>query len=299
MNKKEIVLKTAVSILIIVLIVYFVGLEEIKDGITKTKIEYLLLVSGFFLLSMFITTLAILPLIKTKNTYKIFKFRTISWSAGLFLPSKIGEIVFPLMLKKEGIETKQAIAIFFIDRFVSFSIMGIIAFLGLIKFFEIKFNFTYLIIFFIAFLILLISKNKIKIIQKTQPLIKQTEDYLKREKRAILINYVFSLLNFILMFLVIKTLFLSLNQEVSLIDIALISCITLIIGVIPFTINGLGLRQGAMIFLYSLVGVKPEYTILVAFVFFVCSYGLGAIFLALYWSEFSFILKRKSDKEND
>ncbi len=288
--------KLLISVLVIFFIINFIGTEKISEALLKIRLEYFILIAVFFVVSMILTTLAIMPLIKTKKTWKIFKFKTISWSTGMFLPSKIGEASFPLLLKKTGIPTKKAITIFFIDRFASFSIIGLFSLFGFLKYFEITIDLSYLLIFLAVFLILLIIKNKIKSIKRIQKifsLIKETEEYLKKEKKAVLINYLFSFINFILLFWVTQIIFYSIGQKINLIDIALISSFSLFIGLIPITINGLGIREGTSVYLYSLIGVKPEYSILVALIFFISTYLLGAVFLGLFYNEFSFILKRK------
>ncbi len=294
-NKLKTVLKTATSIIILFFIIQFIGLKEISDALTKIKIEYFVLVGFFFVVSTVITTLAVKPFLKT-TTYQTFRFKAISWSTGMFLPGKIGEMSFALLLKKADVSTKKALAIFFIDRFVSFSIIGFFSLIALIKYFEVKPDISYLITFFIVVFILLGLKNKIKkikLVNKIYKLFIESKEYLKTEKKAILTNYFFSLINFILMFWITQILFSALGQKVELIDIALISSLALLIGLIPITINGLGLREGILIYLYSLVGVGPEYSALIAFIFLVSSYIIAGVFLALFYDEFSFILKRK------
>ena len=290
--------KILISILIIISIIIFIGTEKILEVISKIKIEYFLKLILFYIISTVFTTFAIKYLIK-KKLYKSFKLKAVSWAAGLFFPSKIGEGSFVILLKKNGFSTKKSFAIFLVDRFVSFSIIGLLAILAIFKYIEIKIDFGHIIILIAILIVFLTNKNKIKkvsFLKKIFFTINEAKEYLKSEKRAVAINYFFSLINFILMFWVIQIIFFSIGQKISFIDIALISSLGSIIGLIPITINGLGVREGTMVYLYSLVGIEPEYSILVSFVYIISAYLLGAIFLSVYWSEFSFILKRKSEK---
>ncbi len=300
MNEKvKLILKALISLVILVIVVNFVGIEKLNI-ITEIQAEYFVFVAGFFVFSVFLVTLAIKDLLKKNEITEIFKFKAISWSTGLFLPGKIGEISFVLLLKKTGVSTKKALAIFFLDRFVSFSIIGILAVIGFFTYFEVNFDIKYFVTFVIVLISLFLIKNKIKkikLVKKTSKLLNETKEYLKKEKNPIAINYFFSGINFIIMFWATQLVFLSLGQKITLIDIALISSLALIIGLIPITINGLGVREGALVYLYSLVGIEPQYSILVALIFLVASYLVATIFLALFYNEFSFILKRKG-KEN-
>jgi len=214
----------------------------------------------------------------------------------MFLPSKIGEMSFPLLLKSINVPTKKAFAIFFVDRFVSFSIVFVLGILGVFKYFKISLDISYFISFGLAFLGLLLLKNIIKNMKRTKKVISlftETREYLKSEKKAIFLNYSFSCINFILLFFVTQFIFFLIGEKVSIIDVAFISSLGLLLGLLPITINGIGVREGTLVYLYGLVGVAPEYSILMALVFLVSSYSLGAVFLALFYNEFSFILKKK------
>ena len=292
--------KGIISLVILAIIIHLIGVKEILNAAEKIRIEYFILVAITLIISMAITAFAVMPFLKIKIN-KMFKFKAISWSTGMFLPGKIGEMSFILLLKKADISTKKAIAIFFIDRFVSFSIIGFFSLIALIKYFELPLNINYLIIFSIVFFILLILKNKIKkikLVNKIYRLFMESKEYVKNEKKAILINYFFSLINFILMFWITQIVFFALGQKVELIDIVLISSLALFISLIPITINGLGLREGILIYLYCLVGIQPEYSALVAFIFLVSSYVVAGVFLVVFFDEFSFLLKKKSEKAN-
>jgi len=207
-DKIKNVIKLAVSILIIFFIISFIGTEKILNAASEVKTEYFVIAIFFFVISTILTTFAILDLVKNK-LYKTFKFKAISWSAGLFLPSKIGESSFVFLLKKEGLSGKKALAIFLVDRLVSFSIISVLSIIAILKYTETNIDLSHITIFIFILILLLIKKNKIK---EFKPLDKiffitqEAEEYLKKEKSAIGINYFFSIINFILMFLVIQLL---------------------------------------------------------------------------------------------
>ncbi len=295
-NKKaERIAKWIISILIILLIIYFVGAEKTIKTLAKVKPEHLLLAVGFFFVSMGLTTLAVLPFLKTKNSYSVFKIKSISWATGMFFPGRIGEALFPVLLRKLNIPIKKGIAIFFIDRFVSFSIIFLFSLAGAIKYFKINFNIIHVAIFLGSLIIVFAAKNyikKLEIAKKISSMSSEAENYLKTEKRSILINYFFSLINFLLMFLVMQTIFMMVGQKISFVDVALISSIGLFAGLIPITINGLGLREGILVYLYHLIGIKAEYSVLVSFIFLISAYINTAFFILLYSTEFSFFLKK-------
>jgi hypothetical protein len=301
-GKLEVVVRALISTFIIVMIINLVGLEEIQQSITKIKIEYFIITLLVLMVSTLITTVAVLPLIKTKAKLKVLKFKAISWSIGMLLPSKIGEISFALLLRKINVPPKKAVAIFFVDRFVSFSIIAVFALLSAIKYLKIWADSSYIsvmVIIAMPFLVLFLFQNRIKeikLVKKKLAFWRKTKKYLKTEKNAIIANYFFSLVNFLLIFWVTQIIFLLIGQKVSLIDITLISSLALFISLIPVTISGVGLREGILIYLYSLIGIEPVYSVSIAFLFLVSSYFLAGTFLIAFLDEFSFVWKKTKDE---
>ena len=73
----------------------------------------------------------------------------------------------------------------------------------------------------------------------------------------------------------------ALGLHIDFITITLFTAIANLISLIPISISGLGTREASLIYLFSLINVKPElavsYALLVFIVFFLCGGIMGAV----------------------
>jgi uncharacterized protein (TIRG00374 family) len=77
-----------------------------------------------------------------------------------------------------------------------------------------------------------------------------------KDKKLIAINILLAILKWTLSSAVMWLIFISLSAKVNFIHVFVISAITIIISLIPLTPSGIGTKEGAAIYLYSLLGVS-------------------------------------------
>lgn len=84
----------------------------------------------------------------------------------------------------------------------------------------------------------------------------------------------------------------SLSVEVPIAVFPLFVPIIALINLLPFTFNGLGLREGAYVFLFVPVGVSPEAAIAMSLAFYFLRFGAGLVGgLAYAWSSVAHLLR--------
>jgi glycosyltransferase 2 family protein len=65
-----------------------------------------------------------------------------------------------------------------------------------------------------------------------------------------------------------------------------------LINLLPFTFNGLGLREGAYLFLFVPIGVAPEAAVAMSLAFYFLRFGAGLVGGLMYaWSSVSHLLR--------
>ena len=83
------------------------------------------------------------------------------------------------------------------------------------------------------------------------------------------------------MFIVI--IFKSLNYDVSLFYVIIISSITLIVSLIPLTPNGLGIREGVGLLLFNRLGIPFETSLAMYLIIILMNYSSGIIGIIYYF----------------
>ena len=61
----------------------------------------------------------------------------------------------------------------------------------------------------------------------------------------------------------VQLIFYSFGKNVSIVDISFITSIAMLVSLIPISIAGLGVRESIAVYLFNLILVKPEITIIV------------------------------------
>ena len=284
-----------ISIAILGILIYYVGIKQILETFVSMKKVFLIPILILHIISLLIGALNIKILIKKiKNKLsfrKILKYYLVSWSIGSIMPGKIGEFSILYMLKKENISYGQSLAITMIDKIITIIVLSITAAITIIFLTEVK-NFYKPIIFVVMIIIFLIAlKAKIvrdiikrimpkKFADKFKKFNKTLNFFIKNHKKELTINFVLTIIKWIITGLGITLLFFSFGFKTNPIIITAISMSLTIISLIPITINGIGLRETAAVYLYSLLGAKPEVVISAYLVMTVINYVFAIIILS-------------------
>jgi len=265
------ILKLFIGIGIILYLLYKIDIYEVKNVIFNAKLGYILI--AFSLLFMFHLLSAINlkylmdPLSKIKLrvwlTYYLF-----SYGLSLFTPGQIGEMTIPYFLKKEGVKLGRGTAIFILNKLISFSILIVFAFYGIMILFSVTFSLILyplaVLVFLIITSIVLFSKKGRNFIQKhilksyAQKFegFSEALNYLfKNKKSRFIISTLLVILKWLIYGIMFMNLFLAFNTYVSPIKIIFIAAIAAIVALIPLTPQGLGLRESIAVLLFSQLGI--------------------------------------------
>ncbi|HLC65827.1 MAG TPA: lysylphosphatidylglycerol synthase transmembrane domain-containing protein [Candidatus Nanoarchaeia archaeon] len=202
---------------------------------------------------------------------KYLRYYFLSWSIGYFVPGKIGEYSIVYFLK-DKVSIGKGTMLFVLNKMISFAVVMVIAAFGMFKFFA-QVQALKLVAMMVAasvlaiFFILhpagrgIIRKYILrKYAKKFTGFGASFLGYLRDEKRRIVVNYLLTVAKWVFQTMVVFLAFHSFGSSIEYIDVFLIHAIVSIIGIIPITIAGLGIKEGSAVFLYQFVGEKAVVT---------------------------------------
>ena len=200
---------------------------------------------------------------------KLYSIYSISTFFNNFLPTTIGGDLYRVIAlsKKFKDMKKEIISSIVLERGFGFLSLFLINFLLI----QILILFAFIgIIFFIFkpyFLIKLknkIIKKDISIINKFYNLVLSIKDI---KSRKTILYGLFNSVAFCLLIAIARyILFFAFGVQVDFFYILLASSITQIIGILPISLNSIGVTEGLSVFLFSLIGVPIEISLMVALV---------------------------------
>ena len=105
---------------------------------------------------------------------------------------------------------------------------------------------------------------------------------LKSKKKILILNYLITLLKWLISSIFICLIFMALDVKISIIYIFLISAVSQLISIIPITLSGLGIREVSSVYLYSLINVEPAKVISISLIMLLFNYLTASIVLLKY-----------------
>src|SRR3989338_4269934 len=284
--------KLSFSIIIIFILFYKIGFGSILQTFEKINFVYIFLsiiVTIFpFLLGALNIKILTDSVVKIQFL-KILRYSLLSWTIGLFVSGKIGEFSIIYFLKKEGISIGQGSAISIIDKLISaltlslLTILCFFVFLTTIETIKLVIALGALFMIFVFFVITNIGRKFIKkyilrkYARKFAGFSKTFFYFIKHKKRILVLNFILTLSKWILNAVGIAILFLAFDTTTKFYYILLITAAKIIVGLAPFTISGLGLRESLAIFLYSLINIEPTIVAGVYIMYNIINYLFAAI----------------------
>jgi glycosyltransferase 2 family protein len=295
--KLTFIIKAVISFAILLILFTNIEINQVLRVIASFSLPLILLALSVILFSLVLgafTFKILLHPLRTKISFgKIFHYSIISWSAGLFVPGKIGELSLIPLLKKEGVSLGEASAITLLDKVITLIVLSFFSIIGFFLFLEEQTTLflsalliiSILIIFFLmmnqTFQNFLKKKLLKKFSKELEDFYKHTSLFFKKEKTLLLLNFIVTFLKWYLISLIFYIFFISLNQDISLFSVFLINSILIIITLIPISIGGLGVRESAAVLLYSKMSIPPELTLGIHILMVVITYLVGGIILLL------------------
>jgi uncharacterized protein (TIRG00374 family) len=249
-----------------------IGLQNIVKGLFAMNYLYLIPILFIFIISFIIGAfnLKILTDVVAKVKFStMFRYHIHSWALGLLAPGKVGEVSLIFYLKRHSLTLGEGFAVFVLDKLITVFVLGIISVIGF--FFLINKEHAALVamvlFLILIILILLITRRKIRWFVQKYILRKYERKFngfyrlltkLILRKKIIGINVFLTVFKWASTSFIIYLFLISLNFRVDFVYVFMINAIIVIVSLIPISINGLGLREGSALYLFSLVGVTPE-----------------------------------------
>ena len=238
--------------------------------------------------------------IKKISFAKVFYYNTLSWSLGLFVPGKIGELSLIPFLKQEGVPTGHGTVISVLDKLISLVVLSLSSIIGFFIFFDIGATLKLIAILFLLIAVILffivsnagrsfIKKYILrKFSMKFQGFSKLLFYYFKKQKLIIFLNIIITFIKWIVNAVILYTLFLAYNQNVPFVYIFLINSMLTIISLIPISISGLGVRESIAVFIYGALSINPLITISTHLIPLIISYFIAILTILFSFKKLSF-----------
>lgn len=295
MNKRT-VAQAVFTIVILAVLIWVVDPIKAIEKLSQINPLFLLTIFAIFPIFLFINGLNLYVFVVTFRKIcltKILRYYCLAWAAGFFLPGKIGEFSIVYFLKKEGFSTGEATAIALLDKIFRLAILLSIAFAGLFTFVKseellfVIFVFTAL---FLLGLFFIFSKSGREFIKKTflrkykevfTGFSKTHKEYFEK-KRSVVINIGLTFLAWTINFLMITLIFFGLGKNINFFTIAFVSAISTIAGMLPITINGVGIKEGTFVLLMRQIGVEASVAFGASIAFTAIGYLAAIIVLLLF-----------------
>ncbi|MBI2134220.1 flippase-like domain-containing protein [Candidatus Woesearchaeota archaeon] len=290
------IIKIALGILVLGILFVKIGIKETATTITSMNYLYLppiiiLFVSGLFLgaynLKILTDALGIRISMRKMTGYYL-----ISWAFGLVIPGKIGEFSFVYLARKQ-LSLGQGSAVAVLDKIITVYSLCILAFFGLFIFFPfdqaIKLTAAITALNAIGLIFVLSSPGRImarkilgKFGEKFSGFSRTLFLLVLNRKQAVAINFALTFLKWGITAVVTNLIFLSLGKSINPLIILTISATIMLLSLIPITMSGLGIKEGAAVFLYGQIGVAAEITMAAHIILLILNYaGAAAVFLFL------------------
>src|SRR3989344_751118 len=287
-------LKYAFSIAIIAILIFIAGPGKIFQRISNADILWLGISIVFLLLTLIPGTLSLQVLlmpIKKIPIKKIIEYYSLTWALGNLLPGRLGSFYIVYLLKKEKVNLGQSTSIFILDKIITLTSVIAISIFGL----TFLFGSEGIIASFIVLGMVLVGsailysesgrkfiRNYIlkKYAQNFSGFYQTTKEYFTKNLIAVIRNYKWTIVKITLDSIVIWSVFNSLGISIPILFVLTIYCATAISTFVPFTLNGLGVRELLSLGLYSRIGVNTETVISTYLIIYVFNIILSGIILA-------------------
>ena len=277
------IIKLAISSGLLYYVLSKVGAEKVLAIIgTISPLAFILSIM-IYILSIYVSTMRWRLLLPNEFKKKrLFSFYMIGAFFNTFLPGVIGgDAVKTYYLYKEINSGSISLSSVFMDRyigFVSLMIMGLAAYIigfNYIKGSIVEWLLPAIILAFLIGSLVVFGLRFGKKIRVLSQFYGHFDNY--RNQRTLLAKTFFlSLIVQILNIISIYVITLGLGQHISLIYFFIFFPVITTISTVPISISGLGVREGAFVLLFGLVGIKPEMATAMSFAWFL-SFAFGGL----------------------
>lgn len=282
------IFKVCVSLLIVWYFFNKIDPSKLLSILQQIKWPFLLFIVGLILVRNHISAFRFQVLSsfwQKINIWILNKHYFIASMFNIFLPSTIGgDAVRIFLLEREGMKKTKSAQLIFVERFVGFFSLSILALVGIflislpwtVRLMVVGINAAFLLIAFLLFL----PRLGIKILENFRDRFSGLKIPWSYLVKVFLISILFQLVSIYIRYLVAIAFELEIDFRLFLVFIPLINVVTLL----PISLGGVGLRELSFVYFFSNMGGFSEETSLVLalstyFIFIVT----GLIGAALYF----------------
>jgi len=300
--------------LIFIYILFQINYSLLFEEIKLLK-WYFLILAAFFVSIQIITRAQKWRIILLKFNINLSRFNSINlyWLGtfiGVITPGKFGELIKVYFLKNKGYNSLRSFLSVFFDRLSDVFILLLLGFLIFIFFLReigvyILVISTILLVFLILFILIINKKSFLhkiffKILKKFSSI--NFEEYdnfsftnfwqsFKKTKKSFFFSFLFYLLvSWFFYFIARYFIALSIGLPLSFLEVSVISILTAVVTMLPISVAGLGTREVAVIYLFSLFNLNKEIALLFSLLIFTIDIIVVSFGLIPYLKE-SFLIK--------
>jgi uncharacterized protein (TIRG00374 family) len=284
-------LRVIVSVLVIAFIVSKVNFEEVTALLPKVKIHFAFLGLAWLLFDKVVMSYRWGILLWAKKIeipiYKIIRIYFLSSFWGTFLPSSFGpDFIKIYVTKKYGSNSSDVLSSVVVDRAIGLFSLSLMAFLAIFVLFSYQRTEQNLNILVAILTILLLTAafmvffdrlpiNNLKrlfrirdegfIDRQVRGFYESCQEY-KSNKSALVKVFSISFFNNILVIFMTYVIFLSLDLHVSVLYLFVFVPLINFITMIPISIGGIGIQEGAYVYFFSQTGMSVQEALAVALI---------------------------------
>jgi uncharacterized protein (TIRG00374 family) len=291
---KKMFLKTGISILLITAICFKIDAEQVAALLTKIDAHYLYL-AGFFILLRTASGIHRLVYILNQLFDNIRKWNVIhdSLAAGfynLFLPTALGgDIPKIFLLNKHLNGKKKIVAAVLTERFIGFFSLAAMALTSSLILYPISEADSWILVLisviFCLFMTSLVLISSIKLPKLSnghdRKLKSKMIEFIKTmqlfRKKQIINIFLQSLIYQSLGIVFVYYLGIGLGIELSIGPYFMVMPLIWFVTMIPISIAGIGLREGAFLYFFNLYGVSQEMAVSLSLLFFFQNVFVGSL----------------------
>ncbi len=285
-----ITVKVSVSAFILYILFSKTGFEEVISVIKRIHLPLFFSASLLNIIAIFISSIRWRLLLSRDFSLKrLFSLYMIGSFFNTILPGTTGgDAVKLYYLYKDTKSSNIALGSIFMDRFVGFIsmlILGMISFsIGIGKLIGtgMEWFIPVVILLFVIMSFLFFGLRLGKRFSNIAKFYEYFHFYIKQYK--VILKTI--LLSLIMQFTIIVSVYIitiSLVAKFNFIDLLIFLPIISIISAVPISISGLGVREGAFVLLFGMVGIKSEVAMTVSFCWFLSTVIAGSIGLYYYF----------------
>lgn len=284
-------LRIGLSVLLFALLIYFTQPWNVLPEIIQFAPSMIgILILGFSAIIFLnaITGWWLIQEFHPLGLQKAMRYYLYSWSTEFFLPGKLGMFSIAYFLTKEKIEIGKSVAVVLITKFFTFVLLLLLSFVGVTFLFPISDYYIYIglslagllgvyVIFFTVWGRELIKKHILKKYSVYFTGFSAALNQIFKNPMRLAGLLVLLFLTISVNALMVQILFQQAGYPLNFFIILSVVSMVILVGLIPITFNGLGLKEGALVLLLSQFGVPSSIALVVGTISTVVGYVISLL----------------------